>query len=116
MTLRLAIVGVGDVAQRDYLPEEFDRAVLLGSAGRERAFLPRILTIRDPFGEELPVDRICADLALVQPGPDLREADVVLATAQRAWPVAGGERGRLVEEEQLGELAGLAQRAAQPAL
>lgn len=39
--------------QRDYLPEGFDRAILLGSSGRERAVLPRILTIRDPYGNTL---------------------------------------------------------------
>lgn len=34
--------------QRDYLPEGFDHVILMGSKGRERAVLPRILTIRDP--------------------------------------------------------------------
>ena len=41
------------MAQRDYLPEGFDRAVLVGLNGRERAVLPRILTIRDPYGNTL---------------------------------------------------------------
>ena len=36
--------------QRDYLPEGFDRIILLGQDGGERALLPRILTIRDPNG------------------------------------------------------------------
>jgi two-component system, NtrC family, sensor histidine kinase KinB len=39
--------------QRDYLPEGFDHAVRLGSAGQERSFLPRILMIRDPYGNSL---------------------------------------------------------------
>jgi signal transduction histidine kinase len=40
--------------QRDYLPESFDRAVLLpGQGGRDRALLPRILAIRDPYGNLL---------------------------------------------------------------
>jgi PAS domain S-box-containing protein len=39
--------------QQDYLPEGFDRTILLGSDGRERAVLPRILTIRDPYGTTL---------------------------------------------------------------
>lgn len=39
--------------QRDYLPEGFDRVVLLGAAGRELAVLPRILTIRDPYQNTL---------------------------------------------------------------
>jgi PAS domain S-box-containing protein len=36
--------------QHNYLPEGFDRVILIGSDGRERAVLPRILTIRDPYG------------------------------------------------------------------
>ena len=39
--------------QGDYLPDGFDHAVLLGPAGRESALLPRILTIRDPYGGTL---------------------------------------------------------------
>jgi signal transduction histidine kinase len=39
--------------QRDYLPEGFDHAVLLGAGGHERALLPRILTIRDRYGNLL---------------------------------------------------------------
>jgi len=39
--------------QRDYLPEGFDMVIQLGSDGRERAVLPRILTIRDPYGTAL---------------------------------------------------------------
>jgi PAS domain S-box-containing protein len=39
--------------QQDYLPDGFDKAILFGSDGRERAVLPRILTIRDPYGSTL---------------------------------------------------------------
>src|SRR5204862_7931074 len=39
--------------QQDYLPESFDKAIQLGANGRERAVLPRILTIRDPHGNTL---------------------------------------------------------------
>lgn len=39
--------------QQDYLPESFDKALLLGTNGRERAVLPRILTIRDTHGATL---------------------------------------------------------------
>jgi len=41
------------LGQRDYLPEGFDRIILLGKDGGERALLPRILTIRDPNGHVL---------------------------------------------------------------
>src|SRR6188508_3312358 len=47
--------------------------------------------------------------------PQLPEANVVLAAAERAGAMACRERGRLVEEEELRELAGLQQRAALPA-
>ena len=46
--------------------------------------------------------------------PDLGEALVVRVAAQRAGPMACGERGHLVEEEELRELAGLEERAALP--
>ena len=36
--------------QQDYLPEGFDKTILMGSNGSERALLPRIMTIRDPYG------------------------------------------------------------------
>src|SRR6202043_376983 len=39
--------------QHDYLPEGFDRTIMLGSSGRDRGLLPRILTIRDPDGQSL---------------------------------------------------------------
>src|SRR5207248_11259176 len=65
---------------------------------------------------QAPVDRVGAGLAAVQAGPDRAEAVVVLAPAERARAVAGGERGGLVDEEELGELAWLHHRAALPAL
>lgn len=46
--------------------------------------------------------------------PDLAEADVVVAPAKGAGAVPGGERRRLVEEEQLGETARLHQRGTVP--
>jgi NtrC-family two-component system sensor histidine kinase KinB len=39
--------------QRDYLPDGFDRVIPYGAPGQERALLPRILTIRDPYGATL---------------------------------------------------------------
>ncbi len=39
--------------ERDYLPEGFENAILLGASGKERAFLPRMLTIRGPYGDLL---------------------------------------------------------------
>jgi len=39
--------------RKNYLPEGFDRAVTLGSDGRGGSYLPRILTIHDPYGNSL---------------------------------------------------------------
>lgn len=39
--------------QQPYVPEGFDRAILLHRDGQERFFLPRILPIRDPYGNTL---------------------------------------------------------------
>ena len=66
------------------------------------------------LGVKLSVHRIGTDLRGVHRAPDRREADVVLAPAQGARAVARGERGRLVQEEQLGEAAGLQQGRPMP--
>src|ERR1700738_691323 len=51
----------------------------------------------------------------MQLAPDRREPVVVLTAAQGARPVPGGERRRLVKEEQLGVPSWLHQRRAAPA-
>src|SRR6185312_15828056 len=70
----------------------------------------------DALAVQAQVDRVGAGLTAVQAGPDRTEAVVVLAPAERARAVAGGERRGLVDEEELGELARLHHRAALPAL
>jgi signal transduction histidine kinase len=37
----------------DYLPDGFDHVLQIGGSGQERAVLPRIMTIRDPYGHTL---------------------------------------------------------------
>ncbi len=70
----------------------------------------------DPLGVEVQVDRVGTDrLAMALP-PDVTEADVVLAPAERTRAVTRGERGRLVQEEQLREPARLQQGLRSPAL
>ena len=64
---------------------------------------------------QLGVHRVSADLVGVEPAPDRREADVVLATAESAGPMSCRERSRLVEEEELREEPRLQERAARPA-
>jgi hypothetical protein len=75
----------------------------------------RLVHGRDALGMELRVDRVGAGFPRVELAPDLAETDIVGATAERARAVSRGERGRLVEEEQLRESAGLEQRPSSPA-
>src|SRR5262245_54845104 len=69
----------------------------------------------ETLGVQPGIDRVRASLAVVELAPERGEAVVVLVPAERTRPVPGGERGRLVEEEELREAAGLHQRAALPA-
>ena len=69
----------------------------------------------DSLAMELRVHRVRPDLPRMQLAPQHPEPVVVLTTAERARAVTGGERGRLVEEEELCELAGLKERPALPA-
>ena len=66
----------------------------------------------DALGMKLRVDRVRADLAGMKLAPELREAAVVLAAAERARAVPPSEGRRFVEEEELREASGLQQRAA----
>ena len=69
----------------------------------------------DALTVQLRVDRVRADLTGMDRAPDLAEAVVVGAPAERTRAMTGGEGGRLVEEEELGEAARLEQRPALPA-
>ena len=62
---------------------------------------------RDALAVQLQVDRVGSGLAGMELAPDLAQPDVVGAAAERARPVPGGERGHLVEEEELREPPGL---------
>jgi hypothetical protein len=64
---------------------------------------------------ELRVDHVRPDRAAMDSAPELAEAHVVLTPTERARTVPGRERRRLVQEEQLGELARLHQLLAVPA-
>ena len=69
----------------------------------------------EALGVELRVDRVGSFLSRMEVAPERGEACVVLAPAERARAVTGGERGRLVEEEQLCEPPRLQLRTAVPA-
>ncbi len=82
---------------------EHERAV--GKLAHQRVMVAAALAI------EPEVDRVGTRFA-----DEPEEARVVVAATERARPVARGEGGRLVEEEELGELPRLHQRPAVPAL
>jgi hypothetical protein len=69
----------------------------------------------DPLGVELGVDRVGSALSGMKAGPDRRETDVVVAAAERAGTMPGGEGRCLVEEEELREASRLKERRAVPA-
>jgi signal transduction histidine kinase len=52
--------------QRDYLPEGFDQAVSLRSDGKDGLFLPRILSIRDPYENTLGAAILLQDVTRFQ--------------------------------------------------
>src|SRR5262249_37423154 len=52
--------------QRDYRPEGFDQALPLRCDGKECSFLPRILSIRDPFGNTLGAAVLLQDVTRFQ--------------------------------------------------
>jgi hypothetical protein len=69
----------------------------------------------EAFLMETSVDGVRASVGGVESPPDLREANVVLSSTQRARPMARGERRGFVQEEQLREPPGLHQRRPMPA-
>jgi hypothetical protein len=64
---------------------------------------------------ELRVDRVRSGLAGMELAPRLHQVLVIGATAERAGPMSGGERRRLVQEEELGEATGPEKRVSPPA-
>ena len=69
----------------------------------------------DALGMELLVDSVRSDRARMESRPELGKADVVVPPAERAGTMPGGERRRLVEEEELCEPSRLEQRSPPPA-
>jgi hypothetical protein len=93
---------------------EYERAVgqLVERGGVETA-LSR--SWRDALPMELRIDRVGSALVFVERGPDFDQEVVVRAAAERAGPMPGRERRRLVQEEELREAARLHERPAVPA-
>jgi signal transduction histidine kinase len=98
---------VGDAlhGQRDYLPEGFDRAVLLGASGQERAFLPRIMTIRDPYGNLLGAAVLLQDVTRLRLLDQVKSNLVATASHELKTPLTSVRLAlHLLLEEAVGPL------------
>ncbi|HWY86374.1 MAG TPA: ATP-binding protein [Gemmataceae bacterium] len=82
--LALAIQG-----DQDYLPEGFDRTILLVVGGRERALLPRILRIRDPQGSSLGAAVLLQDVTRLRLLDQVKSNLVATASHELKTPLTG---------------------------
>jgi signal transduction histidine kinase len=91
--------------QRDYLPEGFDRVILLGSNGRETAMLPRILTIRDPSGNALGAAVVLQDVSRLRLLDQVKSNLVATASHELKTPLTSVRLAvHLLLEEAVGPL------------
>jgi signal transduction histidine kinase len=91
--------------QRDYFPEEFDKTILLKSEGRERAALPRILTIRDPGGNTLGAAVLLQDVTRLRLLDQVKSNLVATASHELKTPLTSVRLAvHLLLEEQVGPL------------
>lgn len=92
--------------RRDYLPEGFDRAILLGANGRERAVLPRILTIRDPHDHTLGAAVVLQDVTRLRLLDQVKSNLVATASHELKTPLTSLRLAvHLLLEEAAGPLA-----------
>lgn len=92
-------------AQRDYSPDGFDRVILLGSNGRERAVLPRILTIRDPYGNTLGAAVVLRDVTRLRLLDQVKSNLVATASHELKTPLTSIRLAvHLLLEESVGPL------------
>lgn len=93
------------LGRRDYLPEGFDRAVLLGSASGESAVLPRILTIRDPQDNTLGAAVVLQDVTRLRLLDQVKSNLVATASHELKTPLTGIRMAiHLLLEESIGPL------------
>ena len=92
-------------AQRDYSPDSFDRVILLGSNGRERAVLPRILSIRDPYGNTLGAAVVLQDVTRLRLLDQVKSNLVATASHELKTPLTSIRLAvHLLLEESVGPL------------
>lgn len=91
---------------RDYLPEGFDRVILLGASGRERAVLPRILSIRDPQGNALGAAVLLQDVTRLRLLDQVKSNLVATASHELKTPLTSVRLAvHLLLEESVGPLS-----------
>jgi signal transduction histidine kinase/HAMP domain-containing protein len=91
--------------QRDYLPEGFDRVLLIGSSGCETAMLPRILTIRDPLGNALGAAVVLQDVSRLRLLDQVKSNLVATASHELKTPLTSVRLAvHLLLEEAVGPL------------
>ena len=96
-----ALRGLGD-----YLPEGFDRAVLHGAGGQEHAYLPRILTIRDPYGGALGAAVLLQDVTRLRLLDQVKSNLVATASHEFKTPLTSVRLAvHLLLEEAVGPLS-----------
>jgi PAS domain S-box-containing protein len=92
-------------AQRDYSPDGFDRVIMLGSNGRERAVLPRILSIRDPYGNTLGAAVVLQDVTRLRLLDQVKNNLVATASHELKTPLTSIRLAvHLLLEESVGPL------------
>ena len=90
---------------RDYLPEGFDKVILMGGGGRERAVLPRILTIRDPYGNALGAAVVLQDVTRLRLLDQVKSNLVATASHELKTPLTSVRLAvHLLLEESVGSL------------
>jgi two-component system, NtrC family, sensor histidine kinase KinB len=92
-------------SQKDYMPEGFDHAILLGSSGRERALLPRIMPIRDAAGLSLGAAVLLQDVTRLRLLDQVKSNLVATASHELKTPLTGVRLAvYLLLEEKVGPL------------
>jgi signal transduction histidine kinase len=92
-------------SRRDYLPESFDRAILLNTSSGEAALLPRILTIRDKNDNTLGAAIVLQDVTRLRLLDQVKNNLVATASHELKTPLTGVRLAiHLLLEEAVGPL------------
>jgi NtrC-family two-component system sensor histidine kinase KinB len=92
--------------QRHFLPEGFDHAILLNAGGQQRTYLPRILTIRDPYDDLLGAAVVLQDVTRLRLLDEVKSNLVATVSHELKTPLTGVRLAiHLLLEEAAGPLA-----------